>query len=139
MEQKEIIEGNKLIAEFVGMKKLSTVFDSHGYEQYNYSVPDLLSMQVYGHTGATVFLEDQFSKSWVWLMPVVEKICRLNIGDGKEYVEYAYPRTFGMLDDEGKVMVRLNGFFIHHADTLIEATYSAVIEFIQHHNSLNSK
>lgn len=122
--QKEIKEGNALIAEFLQIPK------------HECSTPDCFE---YGNRIFYTPDKMKYNTSWSWLMPVVEKICHLKIGDGKEYVEYAYPRTFGMLDDEGKAMVRLNGFFLHHADTLIEATYSAVIEFIQHHNSLNRK
>lgn len=74
MPDTQIQEGCKLIAEFMGMKHIKTLFDSHGYEQYNYTMPDELSKQVYGYVGAECFLEDQFSKSWDWLMPVFSKI-----------------------------------------------------------------
>lgn len=73
----ETLEGNKLIAEFMGMNFLSTHFDSAGYEQYSYSVSDEISKQVYGYTGATTFLDNQFNSSFDWLMPVVEKIIEL--------------------------------------------------------------
>lgn len=77
----------------------------------------------------------KYDSSWNWLMPVVEKICRLRIGDGKEQTDYAYPRTFGMLnEDTGEIMVRLNGSFLFQSDTLISATYGAVVDFIQWYN-----
>jgi hypothetical protein len=77
----------------------------------------------------------KYRESWEWLMPVVEKICHLRIGDGKEFTDYAYPRTFGMLNAEtGQIMVRLNGSVLFEADTLIEATWLAVVDFITWHN-----
>ena len=72
-----------------------------------------------------------YEKYWDKLMPVIEKICRLKIGDGKEFVEYANLRTFGMLNEEtGQIMVRFNGFSLCQSDTLIEAAYLAVLEFV---------
>jgi hypothetical protein len=77
----------------------------------------------------------QYDSSWDWLMPVLEKIFRLKIGDGIKYVEYSYARTFGMLSrEDGQIMVRLDGSQLQKADTLIEATYLAVINFITWYN-----
>lgn len=71
----------------------------------------------------------EFHTSWDWLMPVLEKLCRTEIGDGVRYTRYAYPRTFGMLnEDTGKIMVRLDGFQLFRADTLIEATFWAIVD-----------
>jgi hypothetical protein len=74
--------------------------------------------------------------SWHWLMPVVEKISRITIKweNSDDRTDTYYPRTFAMINDEtGKIMVRFNGNTLHEADTLIEATYNAVIDFIQHY------
>ena len=50
-------------------------------------------------------------------------------------VAYATPRTFGMLNEEtGQIMVRFNGFQLFQADTLIETTYLAIIDFIKWYN-----
>lgn len=76
-----------------------------------------------------------FDSSYDALMPVLEKICRLRISDGIEFIDYAYPRTFGMINqDTGQIMVRLNGHALFEADTLIEATYLAIIDFIKGYN-----
>ena len=65
-------------------------------------------------------------------MPVLEKLCRKEIGDGITYVKYATPRTFGMLNEEtGQIMVRLDGFQLFQADTLIEATFLAIVDCLQ--------
>ena len=73
-----------------------------------------------------------YHQSWDWLMPVVDKIMRTKIGNGVEYVEYPYLRTFGMLNEETKnPMVRFNGFQVFEAETLIEATFLAVVDFLE--------
>jgi len=114
----EITEGNKLIAEFMSVKI--------GEDIYSWKI------------GCLEPLKEEhlaYDKSWGWLIPVLEKICRTRVGDGREYIEYAYPITFGMIDKEtGGIMVRLNGHQLHIADTLIEATWFAVIEFIEGYN-----
>lgn len=118
------MKNDRLIAEFMGYK----------YET-GISLGGSWSRFFNAENREDSFPHARYHESWDWLMPVVEKICRLKIGDGKTYVEYAYPRTFGMLseDESGQLMVRLNGFFIHQSDSLLEATYGAVVEFIQHY------
>lgn len=73
-----------------------------------------------------------YHDDWNCLMPVFDKIARIPF---EEEDATPYARTFGMLNDEGKIMVRLNRFQLHIADTLIEATYAAVIEYIKWYNS----
>lgn len=112
-----ILEDNALIAEFMNC---TTVDKNWSYRIHNnlWKLEGLI-----------------YHKDWFWLMPVLEKICRIKIGDGITYVEYAYPRTFGMLSEEdGQIMVRLNGFGLVKADTLIEATYLAIVDFIEYYN-----
>lgn len=133
------MESNKLIAEFMDVKEIQHFYDSYGqqipiwhtendvFKSNVYSVPDKSFAE---------FLEKvRYANSWDWLMPVLEKICRLRIGDGKEQVDYAYPRTFGMLNEEtGEIMVRLNGFQLFQSKTLISSTYVAVVDFITWYN-----
>ncbi len=128
MTKKEIIEGNKLIALFDGFEFLNdnSEFCPNGYFVMNSEE---------GHNNMHHPEELNYHKSYDWLMPVFEKIFRLQIGNGIETVDYACCRTFGMLNNEtGGIMVRLNGFTVHESQTLIEATYSAVLEFIQFYN-----
>ena len=118
----EILEGNKLIAEFMGMKFLSTHFDSAGYEQYSYSVSDEISKQVYGYTGTTTFLDNQFNTSWDWLMPVVEEIEKM------EAINLKIEGVSCQICSYGFVRAR------ETADTKKEAVWLAVVEFIKWHN-----
>ena len=136
MENKKIIEGNKLIAEFDGW-----VIDN--------SFPDKDRTYI-KNGGIELDTTFKYHTSWDWLMPVVEKICRMKIGDGIEYVEYHFLRTFGMLNNhkcssheteepDGKIMVRLNGFSVFKSDSLIEATFLSVVEFIKWYNENKNK
>lgn len=82
--------------------------------------------------GAGIFFDPedmQYRTSWEWLMPVIEKISKHKYEDG----DTAYPRTFGMPFEENptKVMVRFNRCHLHYGDTLLEAAYNAVIDFIK--------
>jgi len=130
MTNLEIQQNNKLIAVFMGaiIKK-----DIDGVEQ----VFNLKEINNPAGGCSPINIDDlRYYSSWDWLMPVLEKICRMQIGDGKEYIDYPIPRTFGMINEEtGQIMVRLNGFRCFNADTLIEAVWLAVIDFIININS----
>ena len=119
MDIENIIEGNRIIAEFMGGKYDIKDFNSLGYifikldnEEYQHLLPEMI----------------KYYSSWEWLMPVVEKILKVVFNDG----EYCYLRTFGMIHEgTHQYMVRFNRYSLHSADTLIEATWMAVIEFIK--------
>lgn len=113
----EIIEGNKLIAEY-----MESTFKSE-YKIVNFSVRPTINIQ------ANSFCEDEleYHKSWDWLMPVIEKIGNHtfdDVNEGEE-PETAFLRTF-----HGN-MTRINRFPLHQAETQIESTWKAVVEFIE--------
>jgi hypothetical protein len=78
MTKEEIIEGNKLIAEFMGGKNLGR----KGYTEYDYySIEDRPKQEWTNTTGGSYEESDEYivtsleyRSSWDWLMPVVEKI-----------------------------------------------------------------
>lgn len=80
-----------------------------------------------------------YHEDWNKLMPVVEKISLIpypkdkgwHKEDYEEMMAYPYPRTFGMRNKEGQFMVRLNANPLFEADTLIQATWLAVVDFIK--------
>lgn len=104
----EVIEGNKIIAEFMG--KITGI-------------------------GIPLSTFNNYHTSWDCLMPVVEKISRIELDRFEDVIATAYPRTFGMLSHDGKAMVRLNRSSLFEAETLIEATWLAVIDFINWYNT----
>ena len=128
----EIIKQNKLIAEFMGGKYDKDVsFPIH---------PDDIWLPFHGivsyktiEIGKGQILS--YHDCWEWLMPVLEKIVRTKVGDGIVYIDYPFLRTFGAINEStGKIMVRFNGQGLFQSDTLIEATYLAVIDFISWYN-----
>ena len=107
-----------LIAQYLGWKNRN---------EY-YQVPNLFPITNYD-TGWTECLPSkmEFDKRWDWLMPVVEKICKEYYEDG----DTAYLKTFGMITDDLGFMVRFNRCSLFIEDSLIQATFLAVGEFLQ--------
>lgn len=150
MMDKEIIEGNKLIAEFMGYENLRS---SKEYPLYR--IPDH-SYEMDNEFGTTEIIDTFesnwdlcFDSSWDWLMPVVEKI-----GIQKMKV-----RVFGLLlSDEGEevnlicenfsianrwVTIKFEYFRRYYEKTYyykedksdkIESVWLAVVEFIKWYN-----
>jgi hypothetical protein len=123
MTDAEILESNKLIADFMGMKI--------GVDLYSWR-PGSTCPLAEGHLN--------FHASWGWLMPVVEKISRIEFErrydeDIEKWVIWTHhPVTFGMLDETGRPMVRFYCSTLHFGDTLIEAAYEAVVDFVKWQN-----
>ena len=72
--------------------------------------------------------------SWDWneLMPVIEKISKLKFKYLNVEEEFSpYPRTFGMVSEEGLFMFCFNCGQLFSAETLIEAAWSAVVDFLE--------
>lgn len=128
MIEQEIIDGNKLIAEFM-------VYGEHGLWSYGDNAKERISKDA--HDGTL-----KYHSSWDWLMPVVEKIAKLEVEKEKvvtngneSYFDSYYPRTFAMVNAATQqFMVRINRFALHESNSLIEATFSAVVEFIKWYN-----
>lgn len=136
MVKEEILESNKLIAEFMGGKYNNQVnfriaqneiwLPIHGVTKFN--TADL---------GSGKILE--YHKSWDWLMPVVEKIESLgyttlikNYGDEfSNFVEI-------LNTDEDPLQICC---FTEHVmlKSKLELTYKAVIEFIKWYNEKYNK
>lgn len=106
------IEGNKLIAEFMGIPKCDRHTDGEcGHYKF----------------GSGIYLwpqEMQYHTSWDWIMPVVEKI------EGMDYcitIEKGGGQTQYCKIIQSKRLFA--DAFSHNAK--IEAVYSAVLQFIQ--------
>lgn len=115
-------EGNKLIALFDGMTFHND--DPSTYQEGYFLLED--------SEGDATFepIDLKYSISWDWLMPVIEKISTIKFDE--EQGDTHYPRTFGMLNSEtGKPMFRFNCGGLFEADTLIEAAWLAVTDYLK--------
>lgn len=123
MSEQEILKGNKLIAEFLGIEK-----------------------KIYGETGITYYIDNipyqlfklKYHSSWDWLMPVVEKIEKLStISFECKYYDPDYKRE----DYEVKSFYFIYSYssqnkkFIANSNNKLEAYWLAVVEFIKYYNS----
>jgi hypothetical protein len=137
MTTEEITKGNILIAEFMGTtywKAYNFVKDYHYWathfntkEECQMKIDEIFYENQRGDIVPKLCWGERFDMNWGDLMPVVVKISKYKYEDG----DTAYLRTFGMLNAEtGKPMVRINRCCVIEADTLIEATYGAVIDFL---------
>lgn len=114
----EIIEGNKLIAEFMGAK----------LKTYNLS-----NLPYYQMKDKTHWMPERlvYHSSWDWLMPVVEKIRNdhfVNIEMYGAFVCVWITKDKDLPKTHQKI-------YSEHTDAIM-ATYGAVIQFIQWHNKI---
>ena len=144
MEKRDVLEYNRLIARYMGWKYVENdlVFNSHvdGHKPTNsvFSgwikedqpyVKGVPLFVVKANRGQVDYLRKlQYDTSWDWLMPVCIKICEQKFADGESYAF----RTFGVQNEENKMfMVRFNRMNLFEAETLIEATFLAVVDAIK--------
>lgn len=125
MKAEEIIEGNQLIANFMGYVLKPAEKGVYAKAQYWQT----RTKRTAGPDDFIGYLDTlYFHEQWSWLMPVVEKIFQTPFEDG------TYPsfRTFGMIDyDTGGYMVRIDRHRVFSSEKLIESTWLAVIDFIE--------
>lgn len=145
-------ENNKIIAEFMGLKKVKCVRNENG-KYYDYRANKKFScikeqeIQIESENGwglveqDFLFLEDlKFNSDWNWLMEVIEKI---------ESLEYLNKNStsegfdsFGIEINKNRCDITQYGDFTHHllqgnGKTRIESTYNACLEFIKWYNEQN--
>lgn len=114
MTNEEILEGNKLIAEFMGLETITLKVDNNG-EGICIKKPM-----------ATTQIPVKYHESWDWLMPVVIKI-----------EETGY--IFHMISKN--IYIPAIGY-IHYGDvynTKIEVLYESVVYFIKDQNKILSQ
>ena len=125
---KNIVENNKLLAEFLEFEKVKFLNGC-----YTFIIPDYLSHGEYKN----LTLEDNkevvawdvenliFHKDWNWLMEVVEKIENYN-----EFTNVLFAPQGCSIDCYTE-----NRFsFSNDCDTKIEAVYNACVEFVKWYN-----
>jgi hypothetical protein len=112
-------ENNKLIAEFMGYENVGTL-NNPMYDYYDNYFQD----------GSYVPHELCYHKSWDWLMPVVEKIeCTpIDNDDNSDNFFNVMIEVFECNINGGDICI------CEMKDTKREATYNAVVEFINQYN-----
>lgn len=135
MNEQEIIEGNKLIAEFVDLEVLANPHLGGVRPKSSNSTPvDLLKI-IYceiGYGQESVY--PQFNSSWDWIMPVVAKIQKL----------YETKREFGGIIEITTTHIRISiKSFYYCVDKTsdnwtpfdIKTLFKVVVEFIKWYNT----
>ena len=124
----EIIEGNKLIAEFM----CKTIYPIAGTKEFN---------KWRGNRCDYHEFELKYHSSWDWLMPVVEKIEKSEpstwveiYGDRKVFTCDITNENQPIIEDEYQVLVSSKSL-----KTKIEAVWLAVVEFIRWYNQIDKK
>jgi hypothetical protein len=129
MKEKEILENNKLIAEFMGYKI---------NEDLNFSIPTTEPFWNGSNIGEWGYHDKKdnysigewnlcYNKSWDWLMPVVEKIENTHhyqdfiIGGSRVEI-----KSFSAFDDCFEKLI--------DEESKMEAVYVAIVEFIKWYN-----
>lgn len=114
-----IIENNKLIAEFMGYEFIEQKANCI-ITKDNFLNPEVLASNAY-----------KFNSSWDWLMPVVEKI--ENLEWRGEHI-FICIDTYGCwIEHKNKIICKV-GTKAYEDLTKIEATHRAVLQFIKWHN-----
>lgn len=118
---KEITEGNKLIAEFMGLKFAA-------------------DMTYYEHDGEVK--QVAYHSSWDWLMPVVEKIgeVNVNIGSRSDYERAGTTIIISLLPPNQVEMWNETGWsYRKSGNSLIEQVWLGSVQFIQWYNQNKTK
>lgn len=139
MIKEEILESNKLIAEFMGANPCK---DWQGYNGYNHEdwyhtqwssrYQDNLELYSYKYSDL------KYHFSWEWLMPVVEKIDNMensyietNTNIGKTWIDDGNDFSIYFSDDRIQSSFRtISG----NAKKKIDAVWCGVVEFIKWYN-----
>ena len=145
MTRKEVIEGNKFIAEFMGYEEgFPHRIDKYGYVQVDkgYVIPSITNSQFHEQDSDThqfSLSELKFYSSWDWIMPCIEKI---------ELIEDSYHGRFVVYISSNNCTIQSTNFRLdkisvepsHYFNSLygnskIEAVWVAIVEFIKWYNS----
>ena len=133
MTQEEIIEGNKLIASFMGYEKSSEDKDFIFYKH-----PDGKGIVIQSQHDCKVFHTHElmeikgfiFHRSWDWLMPVVKKC-----SESFEHHQYDSEEYYHITEEIFHPDYSLSEFM----DADIEAVYSRVVTYIKWYNQNKEK
>lgn len=140
----EIVEGNKLIAEFMGgelREKSYWIRDKY---------VDAIFFDVFESDGrdTNVYIPIclRYHESWSWIMPVVEKIESLKSDDYEYNVVIGFKNYCGIAQSKKRVLTKWesshlvtepNKMYTWKPDTKKEAIFIACVKFIKWYNEHN--
>lgn len=128
MTNKEILEGNRLIADFIKM-----TVDDDGIVYVDDKFFDELEDNYYEESDFP-YNEYLFHKSWNWLMPVVEKIESLEFGEHEYFTVNIVGGNNSYIESStGELITEIMG----RDRSKIFTVWTAVIEFIKWYNDNN--
>ena len=129
MNAQEIIEGNKLIAEFVDLEVLANPHLGGVRPKSSNSTPVDLLKTIYceiDYVQESVY--PQFNSSWDWLMPVVIKMANT-----PEYQNYFSQEK---LYFEGNPLMAFATSYKFDVNLTLESVFEEVVGFIKWYNTL---
>ena len=147
MTRKEVIEGNKLIAEFMGYSVgFPHKTDKYSYIQTveGYIIPSIVNPSPHPSdidTHQFSLTDLRFHSSWDWLMLVVDKVILINMGVPRMtriYFNTFRYRKYHPTEHTYKVRIHndFKDFIIKtESNSEIEATWLAITQFIKWYNS----
>ena len=133
MTQEEIIEGNKLIAEFMGCYK-----DKEESEQYTMDKMHIFYAKHNSNLCSTRMValpEDMlYHISWDWLMSVVEKIESTDPLGGIVMIQQGMCRITSRMAGDNSIKANHDNYLLMGAKGKLLSTYQSVIKFIKWYN-----
>lgn len=117
------LEGNKLIAEFMGGKHIPAT--GRSIEVFEFNDQNLRGTFTVNENDSGYLTPLSYDKSWDWLMPVVEKIENLGF---EFFIVENRCKVKHNTDKSIEVLSYLEG------GTKLEITYQTVVEFIKWYN-----
>lgn len=133
-------EGNRLIAEFMG-RKFKPYKDNHSYDaEYNTYAECLSAIEENKWMGYTPQLGwkigvGKYHSSWDWLMPVVEKIEKMDSRDVDCRISIEKDTCNIYYDDKEKQYE----FNLWADGSKIKAVWQSIVAFLQWYNTQTSK
>ena len=149
MIQQEILDGNRLIAEFMGAKSTEedhTDYNEDGSIKYTpnedgskwifttWSKPNGISDEMYKRFGWGDYTMGKwyYDTSWDWLMPVIDKIEDLHTVSNFGFVNVRISQGYTEIEGTTEKIFKNSSV----VGSKIKATWMAVVEFIKWHNTI---
>lgn len=129
----DIMNGNRLIAEFWGYKlqpaDTGVAYWFRGYKEHYYI--ENHNHPTYGNKTHRILLSEiRFHKDWGWLMPVVEKIENIRDNGWRKYL-VMIGDDWCAIETKSTPSERISTAFL--SDKLL-STWAAVVEFVKWYN-----